>query len=161
MDRNLEVIMKKLLLLLVMPFSIICMDAPAQKITYEGPQVAYNDNGYEINAKDDLFTIGWITYDYCAGFAEISTLFVDKDDQRKGIGSNLFKKCIQHLIANGCSSISWTASAFANVELEDLRAIYTKLVKKLPASHDYQFQTTDIIEGCTKKIKMKLIIKQM
>jgi GNAT superfamily N-acetyltransferase len=152
--------MKKLLLLLVMPFSIICMDAPAQEITYEGPQQAYNDNGYEINAKDGLFTIGWITYDYYAGFAEISTLFVDKDDQRKGIGSNLFKKCIQHLIANGCSSISWTASAFANVELEELRTIYSKLIQKLESANSYQLQTTDIIESGIKKIKMTLMVKK-
>lgn len=152
--------MKKLLLLLVMPFSIICMDAPAQKITYEGPQPAYNEDGYEINAKDGLFTVGWITYEYHGGFAEISTLFVDKDDQQKGIGSTLFKKCVQHLIANGCSRIDWTASAIGNVNLEELRAIYSKLINKLDNPDSYQLQTTDAIEGGIKKIKMILTLKK-
>lgn len=136
------------------------MDTPLQHINYEGPQAAYNDNGYEINAKDGLYTVGWITYGYHAGVAEISTLFVDKDDQHKGIGGTLFKKCIHHLIAQGCSRISWTASAFANVNLEELRSIYLKLIQKLDNPDSYELQTIDVIEGSVKKIKMILTVKK-
>lgn len=152
--------MNKLLLLLLIPLNALCMDTPLQHINYEGPQPAYNDNGYEINAKDGLYTVGWITYEYHAGVAEISTLCVDKDDQRKGIGSTLFKKCIQHLVAQGCSRISWTASAFANVNLEELRSIYSKLIQKLDNPDSYELQTIDVIEGGVKKIKMILTVKK-
>lgn len=154
--------MNKLLLntLLLLPLATITMDAPSQNISYEGPQPAYNDNGYEINAKDGLYTVGWITYDYHARDAEISTLFVDKDDQHKGIGGTLFKKCIQHLVAQGCSRIYWTASAFANVGIEELRMIYSKLIQKLDNPDSYKLQTLDVIEGAVKKIKMILTVNK-
>ncbi len=136
------------------------MDAPSQEIAYEGPQPAYNNNGYEINAKDGLYTVGWITYDYHASDAEISTLCVDKDDQHKGIGGTLFKKCIQHLVAQGCSHIYWTTSAFANVGIEELRMIYSKLIQKLDNPDSYELQTIDVIERGAKKIKMTLAVKK-
>jgi GNAT superfamily N-acetyltransferase len=153
--------MKKLLFLLLLPLAINSMDMPKTDITYEGPQLAYNQKEHEINAMDSIWTVGRIMYEYVNGSAAEITLFsVDQDFQNKGIGKELFQKCIEDIIAHNCTQICWTINPVDNIDVETLRIIYHRLINKLENSESYQLSSTDIIENNKAKIKMILTLKE-
>lgn len=153
--------MKKLLFLLLLPLAINSMDMPETCITYEGPQLAYNQKEYEINAMDSIWTVGRIMYEYVNGSAAKITLFsVNEEFQNKGIGKELFQKCIEDIIAHNCTQIYLIAEPIDNINIETLRIIYHRLVKKLKNTESYQLASTDFFENNKAKIKMTLSVQK-
>lgn len=158
---------KKLLLASILALtspSIIGMNAPLSKITYQGPQPALDNKETEINAKYDNDAIGWIVYKYDGWQkAEIILFEVDsewRNHKKEHVGYNLFRQFMDDARKHQCKQICWTINPLDDLDTKTLVSIYKKIISKLPYSSDYTVTESDAYGPELSKVDMTLLLQK-
>ncbi len=156
--------MRKLFFILLFALSSSHIIGMQQPPTYEGPKKTYDEKEIEINALDDIWTIGWIRYKYLPDHSAEITLFeVDKDmraHKEYHIGRNLFQRFINEALAHDCAQVVWTVEPTSTIDSATLCIIYEKIIQKLDNSANYIFIKGKASGANPPKVPMTLILKE-
>lgn len=112
--------------------SLPAMEKPKPKICIDGPHaIAHSEK--VLYAFVDGVAVGKILFiiNPYLKTARIQLLKVDASSRGCGVGYQLFKACFDYIKKRGCTVLNWTIYPIDSVELDDLVAIYLKIIKKI------------------------------
>lgn len=115
---------------------LTAMEKPKPKICIEGPHaIALSEK--VLYAFIDGVSVGKILFiiNPYLKTARIQLLKVDTRTRGCGVGYQLFKACFDYIKKRGCTVLNWTVYPIDSVELNDLIAIYLKIIQKI-RSHE-------------------------